>query len=41
MGKYTRFTNLEVTDELKLGSMKASTSKVTPRRRLGTDEGGV
>ena len=29
MGKYTRFTNLEVTDELKLGSMKASTSKVT------------
>ena len=29
MGKYTRFTNLEVTDELKIGSMKASTSKVT------------
>ena len=29
MGKYTRFTNLEVTDELKRGSMKASTSKVT------------
>ena len=29
MGKYTRFTDLEVTGALKLGSVKQSGSKVT------------
>lgn len=29
MGKYTRFTDLEVTGELKLGGVKQSGSKVT------------